>query len=136
MRVDGRMSDQHEMPEGPGSGPMQPLTATFTTGRVGSAGVIVATGELDLQTDGAFGAALDTARASGGDLLVVDLSAVTFMGSAGIAQLVRLYREEVRTVVVTMATGGAGSASGAGSGSAATGAQATAATAPRSVMNP
>ena len=44
---------------------------------------------------------MDAARASGGDLLVVDLSAVTFMGSAGIAQLVRLYREEVRTVVVT-----------------------------------
>lgn len=101
MRVDGRTSDQHEMPAEPGSGPMQPLTATFTMGRAGSAGVIVAAGELDLQTDGAFGAALDAARASGGDLLVVDLSAVTFMGSAGIAQLVRLYREEVRTVVVT-----------------------------------
>jgi hypothetical protein len=69
-------------------------------------------------------------------MLLVMVKTPVFLHSGSFEQHARTAGRVARTVVVTMATGGAGSASGAGSGAAATGAQATAATAPRSVMNP
>ena len=50
------------------------------------------TGEVDIATNPTFDAALDAARGAGVHLLEMDLSQVTFMGSSGLAALLRAQR--------------------------------------------
>jgi anti-sigma B factor antagonist len=56
-------------------------------GRRGKAIVVCADGEVDMTTSSALGQELDAAAESAIDLLVVDLNAVTFFGSSGLAAL-------------------------------------------------
>ncbi len=49
-------------------------------------------GEIDIATNPSFDAVLDAARGAGVHLLEMDLSQVTFMGSSGLAALLRAQR--------------------------------------------
>lgn len=62
----------------------------------GDAVVVTAIGEVDLATGSEFAVALDDALGSGARRVVVDLLAVTFMGSVGLAALVQAARQAQR----------------------------------------
>ncbi|RJQ82072.1 anti-sigma factor antagonist [Pseudonocardiaceae bacterium YIM PH 21723] len=49
-------------------------------------------GEVDLATAAGFGRRLDSALAEADDRLLVDLSAVHFLNSSGLAELVRVHK--------------------------------------------
>jgi anti-sigma B factor antagonist len=64
---------------------------TFTTTRIGSAAVVSVAGELDLHTARSLMGTVDDALTSSDlDAIVIDLSAVTFLGSSGLGTLAEL----------------------------------------------
>ena len=64
---------------------------TFTTTRIGSAAVVAVAGELDLHTARSLMGTVDDALTSSDlDAIVIDLSAVTFLGSSGLGTLAEL----------------------------------------------
>ncbi|OLT19452.1 hypothetical protein BJF78_10775 [Pseudonocardia sp. CNS-139] len=64
---------------------------TLTTARAGSAAVVTVAGELDLQTSRELMEVVDaTLQEPGVTGLVVDLTAVSFLGSAGLGTLAEL----------------------------------------------
>jgi anti-sigma B factor antagonist len=73
---------------------MQTFSVSSTPGRV------TARGEIDLTSAEAFGQALADAVAAGPRELRIDLSAVTFMDSSGLNELVRANRGDLQLVVV------------------------------------
>jgi anti-anti-sigma factor len=73
-----------------GSDSLEPADAqvlTVTVERDGRSTVLVVTGELDMQTTSQLSSALTQALRDRPGLLVVDLSAVEFLGSAGLTSL-------------------------------------------------
>ncbi|MET0415254.1 MAG: STAS domain-containing protein [Actinoplanes sp.] len=83
---------------------------TFTTGRgPDGAVVLAATGEIDMSKAAAFAAALSGARADAGGPVVVDLTRVQYLDSAGLAALfphvdhVRLVASPLLAPVLTIA---------------------------------
>ncbi|HET9254059.1 MAG TPA: STAS domain-containing protein [Pseudonocardiaceae bacterium] len=76
--------------------------------RVGEAAVIRAEGELDTLTAPKLAAALDTARreAEPGAMVVLDLSGVSFLSSAGLALLVTASADQAMALRVTGADHG------------------------------
>ena len=70
---------------------------------VGPSGEVVVSGEIDLQTGPALEEALGSAIRNGPGDVVVDLTAVTFMDSAGLNVFVRAFKvlgEQDRRLVV------------------------------------
>ncbi len=71
--------------------------------------VLAATGEIDMSNAAAFGAALTAAREDGGGPVVVDLTGVEYLDSAGLAALfphvehVRLVATPLLAPVLTIA---------------------------------
>jgi anti-anti-sigma factor len=64
---------------------------TLTTTRIGSAAVVTVAGELDLHTARTLMGTVDEALTSSDlDSIVIDLSAVTFLGSSGLGTLAEL----------------------------------------------
>jgi anti-sigma B factor antagonist len=64
---------------------------TLTTTRIGSAAVVTVAGELDLHTARSLMGTVDEALTSSDlDAIVIDLSAVTFLGSSGLGTLAEL----------------------------------------------
>jgi anti-anti-sigma factor len=70
---------------GPGVGDVDVVTLGPTT-------EVRVRGEIDIATNPSFDAVLDAARGAGVHLLEMDLSQVTFMGSSGLAALLRAQR--------------------------------------------
>jgi len=66
--------------------------------------VVTVWGEVDLATVAPFRDALSEAIETGADELVVDLNHVTFMGSTGIRELVRIH-DAARRIEVRVAPG-------------------------------
>ena len=66
--------------------------------------VVTVWGEVDLATVAAFRDALSEAIETGRDEIVVDLNHVTFMGSTGIRELVRIH-DAVRRITLQVAPG-------------------------------
>jgi len=73
---------------------------TITVGRTGAAGVLTVSGEIDFTSGPLLRAALDEViddpAAKTLEAVVVDLSAVTFLGSAGLAVLVDAHDHATR----------------------------------------
>ncbi len=85
-----------------------PLTDTMTTAVADHDGVTVltVTGEVDLATAPALETAIDAALDSGADHLVIDLAAVSFLASAGMAALVAAHqRAGDKTTIALVAEG-------------------------------
>lgn len=85
-----------------------PLTDTMTTSVADHDGVTVltVTGEVDLATAPALETAIDTALDAGTDHLVIDLAAVSFLASAGMAALVAAHqRAGEKTTIALVAEG-------------------------------
>lgn len=85
-----------------------PLTDTMTTSVADHDGVTVltVTGEVDLATAPALETAIDTALDAGTDHLVIDLAAVSFLASAGMAALVAAHqRAGDKTTIALVAEG-------------------------------
>lgn len=85
-----------------------PLTDTMTTSVADHDGVTVltVTGEVDLATAPALETAIDTALDAGSNHLVVDLAAVSFLASAGMAALVAAHQRAVgKTTIALVAEG-------------------------------
>lgn len=61
-------------------------------GRIGPLSEVVVRGEVDIATTPAFEAAVATALEAGADELSVDLGEVTFLGSSGLAGLLKAQR--------------------------------------------
>ncbi len=66
---------------------------TLSSKSVGSTHTIALAGELDLANVGVFQALLGEARAAGATAIVVDLEALTFIDSSGLAALVYAHRD-------------------------------------------
>jgi anti-sigma B factor antagonist len=83
------MSDrEHSGPEAP---PAPADLMTLATTRVGSAAVVTVSGELDLQTARELMSVVDeTLQSPGLSGVVVDLTAVSFLGSSGLGTLAEL----------------------------------------------
>ncbi|MEV4319677.1 STAS domain-containing protein [Actinocrispum sp. NPDC049592] len=60
--------------------------------------IVHLTGEIDLGTRPAFAAAIDKARSAPTDLIVIDLTNVSFIGSVGIQVLIEAHRQVDRQV--------------------------------------
>ncbi len=85
-----------------------PLTDTMTTSVADHDGVTVltVTGEVDLATAPALETAIDTALDAGTGHLVIDLAAVSFLASAGMAALVAAHqRAGDKTTIALVAEG-------------------------------
>lgn len=85
-----------------------PLTDTMTTSVADHDGVTVltVTGEIDLATAPALETAIDAALETGPAALVVDLAAVSFLASAGMAALVAAHqRAGDKTTIALVAEG-------------------------------
>lgn len=79
----------------------------FVAGRVGD-GVVLVEGELDIVTAALLESELRDAAASTAGDLTVDLSGVTFMDSAGMNVLARIYKVldgDSRSLILQNATG-------------------------------
>ncbi len=61
-------------------------------GRIGPQSEVVVRGEVDIATTPAFEAAVATALEAGADELSIDLGEVTFLGSSGLAGLLKAQR--------------------------------------------
>lgn len=90
------------------SGDAYPLTDTMTTAVTTRDGatVLTVTGEVDLATAPALENAIDAALGSEPASLIIDLTAVTFLASAGMAALVAAHqRAGEATSIVVVADG-------------------------------
>ncbi len=85
-----------------------PIPDTMTTSIADHDGVTVltVTGEVDLATAPALETAIDAALDAGSDRVVVDLAAVSFLASAGMAALVAAHqRAGEKTTIALVAEG-------------------------------
>lgn len=84
-----------------------PFAETMTTSvtRTDEATVLTVTGEVDLATASALESALDAALAAEPAALVIDLTAVSFLASAGMAALVSVHKRAGGTRLVVVADG-------------------------------
>ena len=73
-----------------------------TTDRRDGVAVVVATGEIDLETADTFAAALRAQLAAGVDGIVVDLLEVPFMDSSGLKQLLAASNELRERLIVVL----------------------------------
>lgn len=89
------------------SGDAYPLTDTMSTAVESRDGVTVltVTGEVDLATAPALENAIDTALGAGPDGLAIDLTAVSFLASAGMAALVAAHQRAGKTSIAVVADG-------------------------------
>lgn len=89
------------------SGDAYPLTDTMTTAATTQDGVTVLTvaGEVDLATAPALETALESVLAAKPEALVIDLTAVGFLASAGMATLVAAHQRAGNTTVAVVADG-------------------------------
>lgn len=80
-------ASEHEGDEdvAPGAGEVEVVLLGPTT-------EVLVRGEIDIATNPTFDAALEAARRADVDLLAMDLSQVTFIGSSGLAALLRAQR--------------------------------------------
>ncbi|WP_433673382.1 STAS domain-containing protein [Nocardia sp. CA-136227] len=78
---------------------------TTSVTRTDEATVLTVTGEVDLATASALESALDTALAAAPAALVIDLTAVSFLASAGMAVLVSVHKRAGGTRLVVVADG-------------------------------
>lgn len=89
------------------SGDAYPLTDTMSTSvetRDGAT-VLTVTGEVDLATAPALENAIDAALGAGPAGLVIDLTAVSFLASAGMAALVAAHQRAGKTSIAVVADG-------------------------------
>ncbi len=89
------------------SGDGYPFADTMTTSVTphAEATVLTVTGEVDLATAPALENAIDAALAGKPAALVIDLSAVSFLASAGMAVLVGVHKRAAGTRLVIVADG-------------------------------
>jgi anti-sigma B factor antagonist len=81
----------HATSERPAGEQPSPVHLSATTYRAGEAEVLALAGELDMATAPEANAALERRLAQAPSVLVVDLTAVTFLGSVGLAALARAH---------------------------------------------